>query len=391
MRRESKPGRPIRVLVVAESLSHYRYDVYRNLENSPGLDVEFAAGPRSRDGSVAVIPTSMLNTVHVVQNRSFGGFYWQSGLFGVVRRNHPDVVIYFGDSRFISTWLSGAFQRICGRGVLFWTIGWGRPEGGIQRLYRLAFYRIANRLLLYGNVGMRVGIAMGYPSDRMTVIYNSISEPYVRALSPDALDQLSARLPSGEYPVVTAVVRLNAKKRLDLLIEAAAILEKSGCHVSVLLVGDGPDRGRIERLSRSLNVAVYCLGPAYSSAELKLVYDRTTVTVVPSYAGLTTIQSLNYGVPVITHNFEYEQVPESEAIEPGVTGSVYDHGDAQSLARAIVHWIARQANHREFTASRCREAVAAQWSPAAQRDKIVHEVRELASSNRIGSIARRGV
>lgn len=363
------------VLIVYQHLPHYRYGVFRELVDDAEMDVEFVAAEHSRDGSIRTIPPQALGTVHVVRNRWVGRFLWQSGLLGLLRRRRPDAVVFLGDASYLSTWLGSVLCRLLGSSVLFWTIGWRRTESGPPRWYRLAFYRLADRLLLYGESGRAIGAQMGYPRDRMAVVYNSSSTlPTTSGSPPESLEHLAALLPTGERPVVTAVARLNHRKRLDMLVSAAALLRADGLDIDVLLVGTGPVVEPLRAQAAELGVRLSVVGPVYGDEAMQLVYDVTDITVVPAAAGLTVVQSLRFGRPVITDDDVAQQGVECEAIRPGVTGDHYRHGDPQDLARVMGAWIERQRLARADTAAACIRSIQEKWSAPAQARSIRTEV-----------------
>lgn len=387
MRRPSPtaPSRPKRVLVVYQHLPHYRYDVFRRLEELPGFEVEFAAASESQDGSIPTIPASALQRFHPLHNLWFGPLLWQIGLLQLIVRQRPDVVVFLGVCTYLSSWIGAIVTRAQGGAALHWTIGWHRPERGAKRLFRLTFYRLASKLLIYGHVGQEIGVAMGYPRERMRVIYNSSSEP-VEAVpaQPTRTREFIAALPPPGLQLVCAVIRLNPVKRLDLLVQAAAALRAQGRPVQLLLVGEGPERPALSALAERMGVPIWMPGPAYGDEELGEVYRRSLLTVVPSAAGLTVLQSLKFGRPVITHDNMYEQVPECEAIVPGVTGDLYSYGDLPSLQKSMAHWLDRQLDDPETTAHACRQALEAAWNADAQARLIEEELHE-ATSCRNGS------
>jgi glycosyltransferase involved in cell wall biosynthesis len=364
------------VLIVYPYLPHYRYDVFNKLQNNPALKVEFAAARSSRDGSIVSIPPESLDQVHILHNVWLWRFLWQIGLLKLIFARRPEVIIFQGDFAHLSTWAGAVLGRLLGAGILYWTIGWHRPEKGLRRRYRLAFYWLADRLLIYGEVGRSIGVNMGFPWERMTVIYNSSSGPVKekKKSDPEVLKRFAEALPETGQEVVTAVIRLNPVKRLDLLVEAAAILRTRGHPVALLLVGEGPERRRLAMLARSLDVPLSMPGAAYGDEELRLVYERTLVSVVPSLAGLTVLQSLKFGCPVITHDNMYEQVPECEAIVPDVTGDLYRYGDVEHLADMIEKWVVRRRMDRETTAHDCRAALQERWNADTQARIISSEI-----------------
>ena len=372
-------GQKIRVLFVYHHLPHYRYDVFRRLEDDTALEVEFAAAPTSQDGSIPTIPTKALRRFHPLRNIWFGRLLWQVGLLRLLIRRRADVVVFLGDSSYLSSWAGAVLTRTLGGSVLHWTIGWHRPEKGFRRLFRLAFYRLASKLLVYGNVGREIGVAMGYPLERMTVVHNSSSRE-IDSSGPEtgASEPLAARLPPLGRQVFCAVIRLNAVKRLDLLVHAAALLRAEGRPIEVLLVGEGPEQQALAGLAAELGVPLWLPGSVYHDDDLALVYARSLVTVIPSAAGLTVLQSLRFGRPVITHDNMYAQVPECEAIVPGLTGELYRFDDLLSLKDVMARWMDRQLLDPHSTAQACREALQLAWNAEAQARVIGEEVREAA-------------
>jgi glycosyltransferase involved in cell wall biosynthesis len=81
--------------------------------------------------------------------------------------------------------------------------------------------------------------------------------------------------------------------------------------------------------------------------------------------GLTAMQSLAYGTPVITHGDCERQAPEWEAIVPGETGAVFECGSAESLAGAVRDWLSRNPD-REAVRKRCYGIIERYFNPHTQ-------------------------
>ena len=184
--------------------------------------------------------------------------------------------------------------------------------------------------------------------------------------------------------MVGAVIRLNPVKRLDLLIRAAAELRAAGRPVEVLLVGDGPARMDLVALAADLGVPLWLPGAAYGEAELGLAYARIRVTVVPSAAGLTVLQSFRYGRPVITHDQMDEQMPECEAIVPGRTGALYAYADPDDLRDVLADWLDRQRDDPAGTAAACRQVLTAAWNAETSARLIGDRIVRASPTDRDG-------
>lgn len=362
-----------RYLVVYQHLPHYRHAIFQELENLPGSEFHFAADTESKDGSIPTLGDAHLTHTHRLRNRWIGPFLWQHYLLRLLLSRRWDAVIFLGDAAYISTWVGSAWCRLRGVPTLFWTIGWHQPDEGLRKHYRLLFYRLADRLLLYGETAQEIAKIVGYPVDRTTVIYNSIGGP-----SGDKESVCSVGLKPGP-PTVGAIIRLNSVKRLDLLIDAAAELKKRNRPVRVLIVGEGPERARLSQQARELDVDLQLPGAAYDSASIRGFYETVSVTAVPSIAGLSVIQSMRYGRPVVTHNNKFEQAPEYEAIVDSVTGSLYREGDVSDLADKIDFWLSRQKSHAEETSSACHEMILSRWSAEPQAEIIQQVLHSMQS------------
>lgn len=349
-----------RILVVYQHLPLYRRSIFLALQNSDRFTFEFAASPVPQDSSIAVMNHQELTSFHPLTNRLVGPLLWQHGLIRIAARRPYTAVVFLGSWTYASTWLAAGLCRLNRTPCLFWTHGWTRPEKGIKSRFRLLFYRLADCLLLYGESGKQLGTAAGYPSDRSRVIYNSID---FRA----DLPKLS--FPEGaptRPPCVIAVARMTRGKRFDLLIRAAAHLASENHAIRITLVGEGPDKASLQDLAGELAVEVSFEGAVYDRDQLRRLYDGSAVCVIPGAAGLSVIQSLAHGVPVITHDDINDHGPEWEAIQIGATGSLFRQGEVVALAQEIRRWISVKPEARRRTAQIAQQVVIDKYTADSQ-------------------------
>lgn len=362
--------------VVYPHLPHYRFGVFRALEMR-GIRTTFVAGATAQHGIETIPPSALRNSV-MLKNRRIGRVLWQSGLARHLMQSDDDCFIFLGDVSVASYWIGLILLRIRRRPAYLWTIGWHRPDKGIRRVLRLVFYRLSKGLLLYGETGRDLGVQMGYPATRMAVIGNSSESLVAEEVSKrsETAAAILRDIGQSDVPVIGAVIRLSAQKRLNLLIDAAAELTRTGVKVRVVIAGEGPCRKQLHERAVQLGVDLLLPGPIYAAEDLATLYRHMVVTVVPQTAGLTTIQSMSFGVPVVSDDDPYTQAPEWEAIKPGVTGGHYTPGDVMGLADAIRPWLSQTDGERVVTAAACRAEVAAHWSPSVQASKIEKTISE---------------
>lgn len=362
---------PRKVLIVAEHLSHYREGVYRNLDAAEGWEFTFAGGSEVKDGSIPGIPPGTVRRQVTLRNFwLFERLLWQPQVVGLCARGGFDTVIFVGNAKFLSTWVGSLIVRARGRKVYYWTIGWHRPEVGLRRAVRLAFYRLAHGLLLYGPDGYDLGKRHGFPEARMQIIGNS--QGLVTASS---LQSTTERRGQSQHTFTAGLVaRLNASRRLDMAIEALVLLRARGVQMRMLIVGDGPERPNLERMAYDFDVDVQFSGALYETSAIGEAYAEIDLTVIPEMAGLAVMQSLAHGVPVVTADDPSRQGPEFRAIIHGQTGGLYEAGDVASLASEIERWVVRLRGDAGRVAEACRDEFAQNWSPKAHADKILRAI-----------------
>jgi glycosyltransferase involved in cell wall biosynthesis len=133
---------------------------------------------------------------------------------------------------------------------------------------------------------------------------------------------------------LVSVGRLGPEKGHLVLVEAVARL-KAEPHFEVVLVGDGPMRGRIENAARDCGVADRIrLAGWRAAAEVRTAILESRALVLPSFAeGLPVVlmEAFALGRPVIATSIA--AIP--ELVEPGVSGWLVPAGSAVSLAEAM--------------------------------------------------------
>jgi len=276
-----------------------------------------------------------------------GPFVWQTNLWRVVLGPKERVLVFLGNPYILSTWLYALAARLFTRKViLYWTHGWTRESEGLKGAFRSVFYRLAHGLLLYGERAKRVGLGKGFAPDSMFVIYNSLDYE-TQKLCRDALAHKFEGTPASE-PYFVAIGRLVPELALHVAIDALAILRKiHGTSVLLVIVGDGPERADLQARAKAAGVDARFLGAIYDEAEIAPILGGATATVSPGKVGLAAMHSLAYGTPVITHGDPDFQMPEYEAIRPGVTGEFFARGDAASMAQALLRRLVRPRRREE--------------------------------------------
>ncbi|MGI9112097.1 MAG: glycosyltransferase, partial [Gaiellaceae bacterium] len=147
----------------------------------------------------------------------------------------------------------------------------------------------------------------------------------------------------AEEPLFLFTGRLSAEKGVDVLLRAFGLLRARGTAARLRIVGDGPERARLERLMGSLELepAVEFAGWVPRS-EIEHELAPAWALVAPSTwaepLGLTALEAIVRGVPVVAS----ATGGLAETVEPGVTGLLFRNGDVEALADCLAEVASRR-------------------------------------------------
>lgn len=324
---------------VQPTVSHYREPLVRRLLESKKLALSlvgrFSNSEASDAERIRTASDEVLSQAEPLRTFSAGLWWWQQGDVAAVWRGDYDAYVLEGRFYTLSAWAAGAVGKLRGRRVILWGHGWKRPESGAKRLTRLAFYRLVDGLLVYGDRAKELGIEYGVPAEKIRVVYNSL-------YAEDALTPARGAAPQDQTPTLIYSSRLTARHRLDPLAEALAQWPEGQPRPRVVVVGDGAERTRLEKLFAEEGLDAQFLGAVYDFDTLRSLYARADLALSVGGAGLNVIQALSFGVPVVAEAGNPDSSPEIEAVREGETGRYYD-GTASHLRTVLADALSDRA------------------------------------------------
>jgi glycosyltransferase involved in cell wall biosynthesis len=140
----------------------------------------------------------------------------------------------------------------------------------------------------------------------------------------------------GNRPVVGVIGRLRREKGHVALLEALSLVVRSVPDVTLVVVGDGPERAHLEERARAfgLDGHIVWLG-AKKSEELPGLYGVMDVVAIPSLFegfGLVAVEAMAAARPVIA----FATGGLTETVVDDVSGKLVPLGDGSAFAEALV-------------------------------------------------------
>jgi len=194
---------------------------------------------------------------------------------------------------------------------------------------------------------------------------------YAKPISvlPSGLDfeAIDAEAPSDTGVDVLYAGRLLDHKGVDILLRAVSVVSQYRPQVDCLVIGEGPERTNLERLSVELGIAAnvrFC--DFLPGNEIYGVMKSAGVFVLPSARegyGLVVIEANACGLPVVT--VRHQDNAATRLVQEGVNGFLAER-NASDVARAILLTLLRRSTlDPRSTVDRARESLA--WDNVASR------------------------
>ncbi len=168
------------------------------------------------------------------------------------------------------------------------------------------------------------------------VIYFTMSTNLDTLINKGQDVNIRAKYPAYDH-IILFLGRLVKQKNADKLLEIAPIVLKRFPSALFLIVGDGPEKAKVENIARRLNITGNVQFEGQATYDLVASYYRAcTIFVFPSdYEGWgrVAIEALACGKPVIMT----ETGCAGEIVVDGETGCVVPPGSADLLAQKIIY------------------------------------------------------
>ncbi len=331
-------GLPDRVGLEQRVLPMYRAAFFDSLARAlPGTLSVFAGAPAPGEGIPQAAGLRVARWARTT-NRKLGAgrlsFLWQSGWREWIEAADPEILILEANPRYLTNDRLMRWMKKRGRPVIGWTLG---PARAGKKFFRwmLSFYREFSALVVYSGSGAKAFQELGISPDKVFVAPNAVESDTAKALQarPGARDESRAALGLDPSPVILSVGRLQPRKRIEYLLHACARLENA---CQLLIVGDGPDRARLEQIAAEAFPAARFTGDLRGES-LGRCFLAADLFVMPGTGGLALQEAMLYGKPVVAAEADGSQ---RDLIREHENGWLLPPGDEEALVSVLREAIA---------------------------------------------------
>ena len=219
-------------------------------------------------------------------------------------------------------------------------------------------------------------LSLGVRRQRITVIPNGID---VHAFDAVPFSALSAAATRKEH-VIGIVARLDLQKGYECLLNAVAALRQSFPALRLVIVGEGPDREKIEQMVSRQNLSSV-VTMAGRQSDMPAVYAGIDIFVLPSLnegLPMTLLEAMAASKPIIATRVG--AVP--TVITDRETGLLIEPDDAAGLTNALAQLLAEPELCRRL-AQKARAHVEQHYTSSAMSRKYLAMYRDV--------LTRRGI
>jgi glycosyltransferase involved in cell wall biosynthesis len=196
-------------------------------------------------------------------------------------------------------------------------------------------------------------VERGIDPANILLVPNGVSQEFLRPLPDPTALKSQLGIEDGEH-VVGLVSSLVAHEGIGTLLAAVKILGDRGVRTRALIVGDGPERGTLQRHAAQLGLDAIFTGrvPMAKVRDYHAVLDvfvvpRTPDRVCQLVTPLKPVEAMASGLPVVVSGVRAL----GEIVQDKVTGLLFPPLDAEALADALQLLLGNPELRRELGAN----------------------------------------
>lgn len=301
-----------KVALIHNIIAPYRIPIFEDLANHPIIDLKVFYCAKTHSNRNWEIDTRETYDYKVLAGICIhiGGinYHVNPSIVLELLRSKFDVVILAGCTDF-TTQIGFIFSKLFKKPVIIWSEGILSARSKIGKLISpLTNCMISNAdaIIVPGKLSRQYHISCGASPERVFIGPSIVDNDYY-------IDQCSSikqkkesikkELGIGNNKIIVFVGRLVVKKGVQILLEAFQLLRSSRDDISLLIVGDGPERDQFETWVSDHNIQGVIFTGWTDGDEKVKYYAIADVFVLPTMEdvwGLVVNEAMCCGLPIIT-------------------------------------------------------------------------------------------
>ncbi len=343
--------------------SLYRLPLYNLMAETFDCDFYITRFSDGRDKTIKAYEYTDLKNFkgEVILKSLFGNFNWCTSIWSLFKKPYEYYVV--AGAWDLSSWYLLFLCLFTKKKVFSWSHGLYGRETGLRLWIKKCFFKLCYKCIVYNERSRDLMISHGIKPENVVCVHNSLDYASQVCLR-GALSDIYISHFGNEHPVLFFIGRLIEDKKLDGLIKVACVLRRRGIYVNIVLIGDGPAKDNLKKITAENEISdnVWFYGPCYNEKEKSVLIANADICVTPGAIGLTCIDSMMYGTPVITKDDLNFQGPEYAAIKEGKTGAFFKSNDINDLADKIEAWLNIGLDRDEIRHN-CYKEIDNYWTP----------------------------
>jgi glycosyltransferase involved in cell wall biosynthesis len=378
-------SKKVRVAFFSTYYPEYRDAVFSRLAKHPDIEFSFFVGKPPTGSFIQASDATRyecrpIRVLSLAVPGTRNAISYRTGAVSALLRRKYDVLILSNDILGIDVWLCSMLSRLAGVRVCIWGQGLSRPPSRLRNAMRFALTSLATAAVYYSDGGRDYWLKRKIPEEKLFVAYNALdTDKQIRIreeMKPEALEaHLAVQNLTGKR-IVTFLGRLIREKKPRLFIDVVAEAASRDSRIVGVLIGDGPERGRLEQYvrERCLTDRIRFVGAIYDEPTMAKYLMSSVAVVLPAFAGLAIQHAGVYGVPMILGDVPYSHGPEQEIVEEGKTGLWCPDEDVDAFASAILRLV-RDPVYRDSLSINIRRVIDEKYTVARMAQGFVDAVQ----------------
>ncbi len=339
----------IKVVLVQCVCPHYRVPVFKKLAEVVDLKLYYGKGEKkgALKNAENIEGFKHQELFSIVVGFWFRDIYLRFVFFPTLlfhlSQDRPEVIISEGITNIINLVFIWFYCKLCKVGLIVWDSGRRKekPKSIFRKLIEPLYVLIlkqAKAIIAYGTVAKDYFLSLGIEAEKIFIAQNTIGvEKCLRELEKlrrdlRKIEEKRRTLSLENKKIILYVGALERRKKVENLIVVFEELKREVPNIVLLIIGDGPERTRLERLV-SVRKISDCFFIGEVIEDISTYFLLCDIFVQPGWNSLAIIEAMAYGKPVVTVSYGG---PEYEIIENNKDGIIVERDDIEQLENSIL-------------------------------------------------------